>query len=147
MAIVADLLVRTDTGRKIGDEVLSEVLSRLELVTISAPALRLTGLLLPAPAARVRLAVGEQVFEFEVGDIASVSPRDDDRSPTGAVVLDLRSGARLYGVYPASSYRELLRGRRPFALSVRPDQSVPTTGRFAAMERDYLERRGLISAS
>jgi hypothetical protein len=124
--------------------VLGELLSRLEPAAPGGPPLRLTGLPVPAPAGRVRIAAGDQVFEFDSAQVVAVVLADSDCGPTGSIEIELRPGAPLRGVCPMSPYRDLLRGRRPFALASRPDQPTVSSGeRYYVAEQSYLARRGL----
>jgi hypothetical protein len=77
----------------------------------------------------------------------SVRLCSDDELLEGTVELTLRQDSPLHRVYPSQPFREILRGRRPFALSTRGTRRIPPSSGalYGKLEREYLIRRGLIS--
>jgi hypothetical protein len=123
---------------------LGDLLSRLERVAVNDPPLRLVGLSVPAPVGRLRIAFSDKVFEFDAEEVVSAGLADNECGPTGAIEIELRPGARLRGIEPIAPYRDLLCGRRPFALASRPDHPTLSPGdAYHAAAQRYLARRGL----
>jgi hypothetical protein len=130
------------------EDFLGSLLASLPVATPVEVESTLRGLLLPSPGDGVRLVIANQVFEFGQQDIVSARSYDGAEAPVGTVELTLRRGATVRGVYPARPFRELLRGRRPFAFSTRGGTAALSTcsARYDELERDYLTRRGLLPA-
>jgi hypothetical protein len=128
-------------------DVLTSLLARLPVASPSEVEPTLTGLLLPSSRDRVRLAIGDQVLELSQQDIVSARLCEGDDILVGTVELTLLVGAKVLGVYPARPFRELLRGRRPFAFSARDEAAARSrsSARYDELEHDYLTRRGLLS--
>jgi hypothetical protein len=130
------------------EDPLASFLTRLPVASPVEVESRLTGLLLPSPGDGVRLVIADLVFEFGQQDIVAARSCEGDDVLVGTVELTLRRGAAVRGVYPARPFRELLRGRRPFAFSTRDGTAARLTSsaRYDELERGYLTRRGLLSA-
>jgi hypothetical protein len=130
------------------EDSLASFLNRLPMTSPVEVEPRLTGLLLPGPGDGVRLAVADLVFELGRQDIVAARSCEGDNALAGTVELTLRRGAAVRGVYPARPFRELLRGRRPFALSTRDGTAARATSsaRYDELERSYLISRGLLAA-
>lgn len=130
------------------EDPLASLLTRLPVASPVEVESRLKGSLLPGPGDGVRLVIADQVFEFGQQDIVSARSLEGDDFLVGTVELTLRKGATVRGVYPARPFRELLRGRRPFAFSTRDGTAARSTfsARYDELERDYLTRRGLRTA-
>ena len=139
---------RGSLGGGAEEDSLASLLTRLPLASPVKVELRLTGLLLPSPGDGVRLVIADLVFEFGQQDIVAARSCGGDDVLVGTVELTLRRGAEVRGVYPARPYRELLRGRRPFAFSTRDGTATRSTSsaRYDELERGYLTRRGLLTA-
>jgi hypothetical protein len=130
------------------EDSLASLLTRLPAASPVEVESRLTGLLLPSPGDGVRLVIADLVFEFGQQDIVSARSCEGGDVLVGTVELTLRRGAAVRGVYPARPFRELLRGRRPFAFSTRDGTAAWSTfsARYDELERGYLTRRGLLTA-
>jgi hypothetical protein len=137
---------RLDGGAE--EDPVSSLLTRLLVASPVEIESRLTGLLLPSPGDGVRLVTAGLVFEFGQQDIIAARSCEGDDVLVGTVELTLRRGAAVRGVYPARPFRELLRGRRPFAFSTRngTDARSASSARYDELERSYLSRRGLLGA-
>jgi hypothetical protein len=130
------------------EDPLASFLTRLPMTRPVEVKSQLTGLLLPSPADGVRLAIADLVFEFGQQDIVAARSCEGDDVLVGTIELTLRRGATVRAVYPAGPFRELLRGRRPFAFSTRHGTAAQSTSsaRYDELERGYLTRRGLLTA-
>jgi hypothetical protein len=129
------------------EDPLASLLSRLPVASPVEVESSLTGLMLPGPGDGVRLVIGEVVLEFGQQDIVAACLCEDDDVLVGTVAVTLRRGAAVRSIYPASPFRELLRGRRPFAFSTRDGTAAHLTSsaRYDELERSYLTRRGLLA--
>jgi hypothetical protein len=109
----------------------------------------LEGCLVPAPAGRVRIAVGPVCLEFAAEDVRGARERPASPGPDAleAVLaeLDLKPGATLLAVHDVAALQaQAAAGDLPFALAARPGRVIaPPSPRFAAAEARYLERHGL----
>jgi hypothetical protein len=137
-----------DADGEVGGNNLHSLLARLPSASVVDAESRLKGLLLPGPAASVRLAVRDLIFEINSFDILGVRPCSGDDVLVGTVELSLTEKAIIRRVYPARPFREFLRGRRPFAFSTRDGSAVQSvsSARYNEREREYLLRRGLFAA-
>lgn len=126
-------------------DVLTSLLARLPVAVPDQIEPIITGLLLPTSHDRVRIAVADRALEFSQEAVVSVRLLEDDTVVAGTVELTLIEGATLLAVHPADAFRELLRGRRPFAFSARDRTPATSTSsaRYRELEQNYLERRGL----
>jgi hypothetical protein len=141
----------TQGGNLNGDTQEAPLAALLARVPVACPEEvepRLIGLLLPGPGDGVRLVIADQVLEFGREDIVSARLYEGDDALVGTVELSLRRGAKVRGGYPAAPFRELLRGRRPFAFSTRDGTAARSkfSARYDELERDYLTKRGLLTA-
>ena len=126
---------------------LASFLTRLPIASPVEIESKLPGLLLLGPGDGVRLVTADLVFEFGQQDIVAARSCEGDDVLVGTVELTLRRGAAVRGIYPARPFRELLRGRRPFAFSTRHGTAARSTSsaRYDELERGYLARRGLLT--
>lgn len=113
------------------------------------PPLALEGVLVAAPADRVRIVVEPHCFDLNPEDVIDV---EELPPPPGLVTvhgcaarLSLVAGARLLGVTPAAPYRDKLwRGREPFSLMTRSVQRVVVGDeRFRRLEAEFYRAAGL----
>lgn len=127
------------------EDPLASLLVRLPVLSRAEVESTLTGLLIVSPGDIVRLVVADRIFEFTRADIVSARSLEGDDVVVGTVELVLREGSTVRGIYPARPFRELLRGRRPFALSSRvgPAPRSTSSDRYDELARNYLTMRGL----
>ena len=102
----------------------------------------LDGLIVRAPADRIRLVTNELCLDF---DRASVVHIEEVKPPNGvntklaaAVRVFLQRGARILDISPSEFYRNLLyEGQQPFAVATRPSkiQALPSPI-FLELERE-----------
>lgn len=119
-----------------------------EVVAASSEGIRLSALLVSAPAGRVRLLVWPLVLEFNAADVKKIEelvvPLEALLKAAIAVDVVLRVGAPLLAIYAAEGVpAAMLGGQVPFSLATRPTAlMLPSSPKYTAALMEYVRRYG-----
>lgn len=122
-----------------------------QVVAASSEGIRLSVLLVSAPAGRVKLLVWPLFLEFNAADVTKIEeltvPPEARLSAAIAVDVVLRMGAPVLAIYSAEVLpAAALGGPVPFSLATRPTAlMLPPSPKYATALTEYLRRFGLES--
>jgi hypothetical protein len=124
-----------------------------KVVAASGEDIRLSALLVSAPAGRVKLLVWPLFLEFNAADVTKIEeltvPPEARLSAAIAVDVALRVGASVLAIYAAEALpAAALGGPVPFSVATRPTAlMLPPSPKYTTALTEYVRRYGLEPAS